>query len=107
MDFTKLQFDNVINCLLCQNIFEMGSEASLNDLGDVYNKTRYSLERNSILDDVILSLPNLFLYAREYIVEDQSRLLTVLTYSFAASALLGFWYFLFWRPFDWNRVNKY
>lgn len=73
-------------------------------------RVKQNIEIQYPLDDVILTLSNLLVYLKEcllsVIAEDSYSILPVLRYTFVASALLGLWYFLFWRPFDRNRVIK-
>lgn len=73
----------------------------------VQRSIQYSLEQNNTL---ILSVPTLFHYGSEYLLtlistEVLSSVLSMVVYALATLVVTVLWYFLFWRPFDWNRVN--
>lgn len=65
----------------------------------------YSFQQNNTL---VTSLPPLIVHGSEYLLtlmEDSLSIRPVI-YTIAGLILLAVWYFLFWRPFDWIRVNE-
>lgn len=84
----------------------MQSEATMSQSSVDNKQIQYSLEQN---DTWILSSPTLFFYGSEYLLSFDTEvplsILPMVIYALAALALIALWYFLFWRPFDWIRVN--